>query len=633
MQKDDVHVGLNGWLFLVGGSNDVSRFYTDRDYFSEDKKEEWIRNLSERQEFFEKSGISYRHISAPEKISIYPEYLNRDDIDISLTPVSKIIEALKSKEKCESFIDVRDDLRGDKSPFGTYFKTDTHWNLRGAFIVLRKLCCSLGLEIDDDFGMRELCRWKTCFDLGSKLEPKIFEDHLWVPYPASVRRIFVNDIIKLQEKADISGSPAPMHHGAHAIFANKQAKFDRTVVIFGDSFADHRPGTLTALFSEYFRNVHFCFSHHIDRNYCIEVGADIVISEIAERFMRNCPGDDCTIKDLARRRLDEFYATHGVAAPEIVPSRSAPDGLRIVASIRMEEAATREIAYVQGVRPNRRLPNPVFPGQDMSPLIRSMIDPGDTTTFKYHNFQKTTLYLYEVKDAYFIIENGLDNIVMDRNNNIILESSWFRSIETEDDGSFLCKTPFVEGELDDVFLGWDSAWHNYYHFLCLGIGRSFLANPILGRKTKIIVPDYASRKNYSQMGYGQDVYDQALHLSGLTDRVTKLPVGIYKAKRIRFFWPDRRDPTFFDDMTIFDSAFDYMRRQIPTNDTPRKLFLSREKHHNPRMTGAEIEKFDERISKSGFEKVYFEQMSLLDQATLLKPDLDSKSRNNPISEL
>jgi alginate O-acetyltransferase complex protein AlgJ len=84
------------------------------------------------------------------------------------------------------------------------------------------------------------------------------------------------------------------------------------VVIFGDSFMDFQDSNPTVIFAENFREVHFVWSPSIDYAYVARVGAHIVISETAERFMISVPTDDYDIvQDEARRAQNDPLSPHG----------------------------------------------------------------------------------------------------------------------------------------------------------------------------------------------------------------------------------------------------------------------------------------------------------------------------------
>lgn len=616
---DDVHVGEGGWLFLKGGSNEVLRYYTEPDFFDDEMVAQWINILADRTKFFRDRNIKYVHTIAPEKLSVFPEGFGKILPYLDCTPIKKLTKAILDGKNTVCFLDVSSTLIAKDGNFDTYFKTDTHWNLRGAYNAYKAICTHLGYKIEDNFENRRFGSWPVVFDLGQKLDPPVSEDHLWIPFQANVERKFANEIVLLQESAAATGKSPPMHHGSHVIFRNELAQYKETVVIFGDSFSDFRPGTFTSLFTEIFSEVHFFWSHNIDRQYCLKVNASVVISEIAERFMRQCPNDQIDVSEYVEERLRSYESRHaGPSLPTIVISEPKPAGFEIKSRVRMNDSTVRSMAYAQGFRRRRPQPIPVYPGQEMRPLIRGMDRNKANPDFDFKNFPDVLLNIHEIKDAYFIIENGMDNVICTADRDLILESTWFMARETNPDGSLFLKTEVSNVEFDDVFLGFDSAWHNYYHFLLLGISRSFLAWPLVGKNCKIIVPDYVSRREYSQLSYSENSFNQALHFSGLENKVLKLPVGIYKAKRIRFFWPDNLDPTLLAYMDIFDHVFRHMRQRIPKAEAlPKRIFLSRERGTNPRMTADEISIFNDFIEHHDFTKVFFEEHDLIKQAQLL----------------
>lgn len=68
-----------------------------------------------------------------------------------------------------------------------------------------------------------------------------------------------------------------------------------TVMLFGNSFSEFRPHQLTAMLSETFRNVHFIWSTGLDWDLIERIRPNIVITEIAERFMSTLPKDDLNV--------------------------------------------------------------------------------------------------------------------------------------------------------------------------------------------------------------------------------------------------------------------------------------------------------------------------------------------------
>lgn len=88
------------------------------------------------------------------------------------------------------------------------------------------------------------------------------------------------------------------------IYRNDAAGTDpRRVVLFGDSYAHFAPIMLTALIAETFAEVHFVWSSSLDWGYVERVRPDLVIGQVAERFMFELPDDRFDLKAYAAERF------------------------------------------------------------------------------------------------------------------------------------------------------------------------------------------------------------------------------------------------------------------------------------------------------------------------------------------
>ncbi|WP_201728068.1 alginate O-acetyltransferase AlgX-related protein [Acidocella sp. C78] len=312
----DVHIGLDGWLFLIGGSNDVLNFYTDPSFFSDSDAENWIKLLGKRNQILSQLGIIYRHVVAPEKLSVFPEFFGKSLPHHESAPANKIVKKLEGRQDSEIFINPTYLLKAGNGALPSYFKTDTHWTAWGAYLVFMQICWSLNIKVN--FALREtsFSRWNQTFDLGSKITPNITENQIYFPMSKNVSRIYANEIV-LAREADIPHRVPPSHHGTHTIFKNENAELDKTIIIFGDSFSGYGESMLTSMFVETFKNVHFLWTENIDYDYVKRNKPDIVISELAERFMGRLPTDNTSFNDLVERRMNEFLTKNAEEATSV----------------------------------------------------------------------------------------------------------------------------------------------------------------------------------------------------------------------------------------------------------------------------------------------------------------------------
>jgi alginate O-acetyltransferase complex protein AlgJ len=291
---DEVHVGRDGWLFLQTGSNQVLRLFTDGESYPDALDAQWHQMLIDRNARLSALGIAYRHIVAPDKLSVFPEFTGLDLPLFDRAPLRRLADPARGPSRC--LVDSTKALNHGNGELQTYFKTDSHWTIWGAYQAYRLTCESLGVPAVD-FMARPVGRYPVCFDLGSKLTPPVHEDHMFWPPSDSITRAYANALVIGREQSEKNGGPSPGHHGTHIILRNTATSaIPRRLVLFGDSFSDYRPSSLTYLFAETFQEVHFVWSTDVDTDYARRVKADAVVSEIAERFMTRLPTDTLCVE-------------------------------------------------------------------------------------------------------------------------------------------------------------------------------------------------------------------------------------------------------------------------------------------------------------------------------------------------
>ncbi len=134
-------LGTGGWLFYTGPVSDklLDRHVRGRDPFSQNELERWRRLLLDRTQYFRSIGAKYVFVIAPNKESVYPEYLP-GWIGPRLGPsrLDQLLAYLKSVPAV-TVIDLRSALIADKAAADLYYRTDTHWNTRGAYAAYREI--------------------------------------------------------------------------------------------------------------------------------------------------------------------------------------------------------------------------------------------------------------------------------------------------------------------------------------------------------------------------------------------------------------------------------------------------------------------------------------------------------------
>ncbi|TXM63858.1 hypothetical protein [Methylobacterium sp. WL120] len=285
--RETVHEGRDGWLFLIGGSNDVMERYrgTLRQWWT---LRGWTRLMTARAARAARLGIRCVQFIVPEKLSVYDHMT----IDLPYDPSRASTRRLARKLAGQAaYLDLLGPFRAARDgPAPLYLKTDTHWSADGCLLAYRELMRALAAIPPADIGARPALVMDRVMDLGAKLPGR--------PVERLVRPQIQRDAVRIEAGAlltayEAEGRERDLHTGAHVVYRNDNPAADpRRVVLFGDSYAHFAPMLLTGLLAESFAEVHFVWSANLDWAYVERVRPDILLFELAERFLARLPSDD-----------------------------------------------------------------------------------------------------------------------------------------------------------------------------------------------------------------------------------------------------------------------------------------------------------------------------------------------------
>lgn len=140
---DNVLVGKEGWLFYTDSLND----YLGKDTLSDRAIYNIVYNLSIMQEEIESQGRSFVFTIAPNKNSLYGEYMPYIySIKESDTNNRQLLENALSQSDV-NYVDLYS-LLSDSAEI-LYLKKDSHWNNKGALIAYNALLDEAGKEHED----------------------------------------------------------------------------------------------------------------------------------------------------------------------------------------------------------------------------------------------------------------------------------------------------------------------------------------------------------------------------------------------------------------------------------------------------------------------------------------------------
>lgn len=244
LNADQCIEGQDGWLFL--GNAHLEIMDKLRGFVKMEKQdlEKKVKYFSKMNQKAGQMGAQFHIIVGPNKATIYPEYLPviiKPYSQRYITPLARLLTA-----EALSFYDPSEDLLKAKQKQLLYFRTDSHWNLAGAFIAANGIRKHIGLPPPD---------------------LPVFE-------PAGEFR---------GELIDLGGYDSfPLRTGDNFTFSwpSPPQPDSRIIWIFGDSFSEALRPYLSVFFAK------AVFYKHAEFDTVMEASAekpDIILYELVER--------------------------------------------------------------------------------------------------------------------------------------------------------------------------------------------------------------------------------------------------------------------------------------------------------------------------------------------------------------
>ncbi len=246
----DVHAGRDGWLFLIGASNEVTTLYDRQSRLLPDAKlHHWVKLIEARARRLQGMGIQYVHLNVPEKLTIYDHQLADPPIvDWRLSPAVRLQEMLQQSPDAHVWLDLVAPLRVARDGEPLYFKTDTHWAAPGCLVAYHLICVRIGIAPEPELLSRNHQDHGAAMDLGMKLSPPVAEGFRIYDFTKNSVRTYANPIARYLDSATQN---IAMHVGAHVAFRNDAASAaNKKLLVFGDSYVLHSRTSLTGMLAE-----------------------------------------------------------------------------------------------------------------------------------------------------------------------------------------------------------------------------------------------------------------------------------------------------------------------------------------------------------------------------------------------
>jgi len=273
-----VQAGRNGYLFLLTGRNQISKFYTDE---LELDIKNWLACFVKRQKILDRLKIRYIQVLIPEKSSVYYEYA---PFTASAGSPAYLNLINLSLENDIAICNVLPNLLRKKDDRPVYLQGDTHLSTFGDEIVVNAILKLLNESISYDIpSIDKILR------VGD-LSERFVED-------GDIQELvsMYNDLqfgnINSNIELILSCDPENGHQGRQRVWRNKTAPIKKIVVCFGGSSFERgeNSGNLSWWFARLFSEFHFIWSSDFDADYIEATSPDIVICQSIERFLTEVP--------------------------------------------------------------------------------------------------------------------------------------------------------------------------------------------------------------------------------------------------------------------------------------------------------------------------------------------------------
>ena len=285
-------VGKDGYLFLGNHYARVIDKAEGKFPYTQEEVEQWADGLKKLEDWFEKRGIVFLFVIAPNKSSIYPEKLP-DTIVYSEgdTITDAIVKA--AKKRGVALLDLRPVLRRKKGKETLFFKTDTHWNNKGASIGFEATMRSLGARSGHVYSLPKYSLRPTrtiSGDLAGFLKIKeilsprhelefVYDFNKSIP----VCHGYIDSKNRTLKQCQMVENPILNVYAEDQYMINKRAENPEKLLLIGDSFSTATSQLYNATFATLWKFHHSRLYGKALADFVEKYRPDIVIYQVVER--------------------------------------------------------------------------------------------------------------------------------------------------------------------------------------------------------------------------------------------------------------------------------------------------------------------------------------------------------------
>lgn len=271
-------IGRDGWLFQT--SEDVMRDYQNDMPLSEKQLVTIQQNLDKIAAHFKQQGISLVIVVAPNKGSIYPDYLPNEIQKLNQkSRFDQVVEYLQQHGETH-ILDLRQELIASRAENLVYYQTDSHWTDYGAYIAYRGILSSLK-EFHPQINPRSLS------DFVPESEGRVSMDLATLIGSVHIKEEKIS--LKPKDSTTSTLHNLKLDDGRWITLSWNQKKDLPSAVVYYDSFMYPLIPWLNDHFSQVTYIPHFANLSTWNLSWVSQQQADVVIVEIAEKYIHDLP--------------------------------------------------------------------------------------------------------------------------------------------------------------------------------------------------------------------------------------------------------------------------------------------------------------------------------------------------------
>lgn len=264
---DYVIKGEDDWLFYNSSyknDGDTLGDYLGKNYYTKEELEQIKISLMDKKMYLKDRGIEFYVMICPNKMSIYEEYMPKIYArQNELTKTDKLVEYLKQNTDL-NIIYPKKQLVALKGEHELYYKWDTHWNEKGAYVGFTELIGNIKLGSNTPL-LQEQIFISSEYPYGDLI-------NMMGVKPNGVQVKYTNTYLP-----DISVET--MVEQDNILSYKSSNKNGEKLLMFRDSFST----ALIPYLNKNFEESTFIWSYQFDKNIIEQEKPDLVVFEVVER--------------------------------------------------------------------------------------------------------------------------------------------------------------------------------------------------------------------------------------------------------------------------------------------------------------------------------------------------------------